>query len=211
MFKPESSFRRRHAAVDHATRAGLALLAFLVTTSDEAQAQVHSGPRSHWEVVVPSGRLIPTEAQRDAIERGGLTAVQVSYVARPSLAATATLGWARSRDLVTAAHPKVDAFLFDVGAEVRAPRWIARGGLAFSPFAGIGAGARMYNHRSLDVDATHNAAAYGSVGGELGVKRIRLRVEARDYVTAFKPLIGGGASVARNDVVVLVGLRVASR
>jgi len=49
------------------------------------------------------------------------------------------------------------------------------------------------------------------VGGELGVRRIRLRVEARDYVTGFRPLAGGGSSDTRNDVVVMAGLRLTRR
>ena len=74
------------------------------------------------------------------------------------------------------------------------------------PFAGIGAGARSYNYRSLDVDATHNLAAYGSVGGELERGRFSLRIEARDYVSGFKPLAGVGSTATRNDVVVLAGI-----
>jgi hypothetical protein len=30
--------------------------------------------------------------------------------------------------------------------------------------------------------------------------RVRLRVEAREYVAAVRPLVGGGATAARNDV-----------
>ena len=79
----------------------------------------------------------------------------------------------------------------------------------FAPFIGIGGGTRSYNYRKLDVDATHNLAAYGSVGGEFGSRRIHLRTEVRDYVSSFKPLVGGGTAATRNDVVVMVGLRFA--
>jgi hypothetical protein len=79
--------------------------------------------------------------------------------------------------------------------------------VTFTPFAGVGAGARSYNYRNLDVDATHNVAGYGTVGGELGMGRVGLRLEVRDYVTGFKPLVGGGTADTRNDVVILVGLR----
>ena len=86
-------------------------------------------PKSRWELRVPSGTLVPTGAQRDAIKRGNLTAVQLTYVARPALAITSTVGWARSRDVATADNPKLDVFTYDVGAEVRAPRSITgRGG-----------------------------------------------------------------------------------
>ncbi|MGZ8493415.1 MAG: hypothetical protein ACXWZS_14550, partial [Gemmatirosa sp.] len=136
---------------------------------------------------------------------------QLARVVRPALAVTATVGWARSRDVAAAGSPKVDVFTYDLGAEARAPRLIVGRGVTLAPFAGVGAGARSYNYRSLDVDATHNVAAYGAIGGELGVRRIRLRVEARDYVTGFTPLRGGGATAARNDVVVMAGLRYTRR
>jgi hypothetical protein len=168
-------------------------------------------PKPRWELIVPTGTVVPTGAQRDAIKRGSLSAVQLSYVPRPALAVTATVGWARSRDVAAAGDPKLDVFTYDVGAEMRAPQWGAGRAVTFMPFAGVGAGARSYNHRRLDVDATHNVAGYGAVGGELGVRRIRLRVEARDYVTGFRPLVGGGATSARNDVVVMAGLGFARR
>jgi hypothetical protein len=172
--------------------------------------------RSGWELSVPTGTIVPTGAQRDAIKRGNMTAVQLARVVRPAnagpaLAVTATVGWARSRDIAAADDPKLDVFTYDVGAELRAPRWSAGRGVTLAPFAGVGAGARSYNYRSLDVDATHNAAAYGAVGGELGVPHLRLRLEARDYVSGFRPLAGGGPSAARNDVVVMAGLRYVRR
>lgn len=166
---------------------------------------------SSWELVVPSGTLVPTGAQRDAIKRANISAVQVMYVARPAIAITSTFGWARSRDLVIAERPKLDVFTYDVGAEVRAADWKKGASLTFTPFAGAGAGGRSYNHRKLDVDATHNLSAYASAGGELGYRRVRVRLEARDYVSTFKPLTGAGEVKTGNDVAVLLGLRLVSR
>jgi hypothetical protein len=167
--------------------------------------------KSRWEILVPSGTLVPTGAEHNAIKRGSLTALQVTYVSRPTFAITSTVGWARSRDIVNADNPKLDVFTYDVGAEVRAPRSITGEAVTLVPFAGVGAGGRSYNYRKLDVDATHNVAAYGSIGGELGAGRVRLRIEARDYVTGFKPLSGVGAARTGNDVVVMAGLRLVSR
>ena len=115
------------------------------------------------------------------------------------------------RDITTVNDPKLDVFTYDVGAELRADGWLAGNGLTFTPFAGGGAGGRSYNHRSLDVDATNNLAAYGSAGGELGYRRIRFRVEARDYVRDFKPLTGTSVSARRNDVSVMAGFRITAR
>ncbi len=168
--------------------------------------------KPHFEFIVNSGTVVPTGAQRDAIKRANVTAAQLSYVIDPSFAITASVGWARTRDIASAGDPKLDMFTYDMGGEVRANRLVAGKTFSFTPFAGVGAGGRSYNYRSQDVDATHNIAAYGSAGGELGVgSRVKLRVEARDYVTGFKPLIGGGSADTRNDVSVLAGLRLKVR
>ena len=179
----------------------------LAAQAPEAAAQ----PGSRLEFLIPSGTLIPTGAQRDAIKRGNMTALQVNYVTNEVFAITSTIGWARSRDLTNAAEAKLDLFTYDVGAEARAPRLWSGKSVTFTPFAGLGAGGRSYNHRDLATDATHNVAGYGSLGGELGVKQVKVRVEARDYVTGFKPLTGAGAGRTGNDVVVMVGVRFGQR
>ena len=159
-----------------------------------------------WDLLIPTGKVIPTGAQRDAIKSANLTAIQVSYLVAPAVAVTGTVGWARSRDVASIDQPKLDVFTYDLGAELRTPRWGES--ITAHSFVGVGGGARSYNYRNLPVDATHNVAAYGSAGGEVGWGRLGLRVEARDYVTGFKPLDGRGGSDARNDVMVLVGLRI---
>jgi hypothetical protein len=174
-----------------------------------AGAQTAPQPAPAWEFRVTSGGLVPTGAQRAVLEDAQLTAAQLSWVVRPPFAITATFGWARSRDLASVGEPKLDVFTYDLGAEVRASEWYAGHAVTFTPFAGAGAGARSYNYRGLDVDATHNVAGYGTVGGELGMGRVGLRLEVRDYVAGFKPLVGAGtgAGATRNDVVIMAGLR----
>ncbi len=188
-----------------------AFLAATAATAGTARAQAsveQPSVLSRFEFVVSSGALLPTGDQRDALKRAKMTIAQLSYAVRPYLAVTTSMGWARSRDIATAGAPKLDVFTYDVGAELRADRWLSGKALTFTPFAGAGAGGRSYNYRSLDVDAAHNLAAYGSAGGELGYRRIRFRVEARDYVTGFKPLTGSGTAERRNDVSVMAGLRI---
>jgi hypothetical protein len=183
----------------------------LLSSARTSVAQVPAEPTGGWEFRVPAGGLVPTGAQRDALKDAHLSAAQLSYVVRPAFAITATVGWARSRDLASANDPKLDVFTYDVGAEARAPQWFAGRAVTFRPFVGAGAGARSYNHRKLDVDATHNVTGYGAVGGELGMGRVGLRLEARDYVSSFRPLVGGGSASTRNDVVALLGLSLRKR
>jgi hypothetical protein len=178
-----------------------------------AQEESHPAPqqKSRWEFVVLSGTLVPTGAQRDVIKRGDLSAAQLTFVARPALALTSTVGWTRSRDVSVGNNPKLDVFTYDAGVELRAPRWNLGDAVSIASFAGAGAGGRSYNYRKLDVDATHNVSGYASVGTEVGVRRVHVRLEARDYLTGFKPLTGIGASRSGNDVAVMVGLRLAAR
>ena len=190
------------SVVTRTVLSAIAVVGLFAGTSQPAQAQGATGPQRSWELVAPAGRFIPTGAQRDVLERGGVNAVQLAYVRQPSLAFTTTLGWARSRDVVAAGNPKLNVYLFDVGTEVRAPRWLSRNSWSFSPFAGVGAGARAYDHRG-SVATTQHVAAYGSAGAEFGYRRVRLRLEARDYLT--------GLETRRNDVVTMIGLRIASR
>jgi hypothetical protein len=204
---PQRTPRSARRGLTRAMLAAVGTLGLLLVPARTSTAQTAGG----WEFRVPSGGLLPTGAQRDALKDAHLSAAQLSYRIRPAFAITATVGWARSRDLASTNDPKLDVFTYDLGAEARASEWFAGRAVTFTPFAGLGAGARSYNHRKLDVVATHNVAGYGTVGGELGMGRVGLRVEARDYVTGFKPLVDAGASATRNDVVVLVGLTLRKR
>jgi hypothetical protein len=185
----------------------VATLALLLASAGTAAAQTPAPPAGAWELRFTSGAFVPVGAQRSSLESAQLSAAQLSWRVRPSLAITGTFGWAPSRDLGVADAPKLDVFTYDVGAEARGPEWFAERAVTFSPFAGAGAGARSYNYRKLDLDATHNLAAYGTVGGELGMGRVGLRLEVRDYVAGFKPLGGTGKADTRSDVVMMVGLR----
>ena len=191
--------------------AALAALAALAVFPIGMSAQSPSADGNSWELLLSSGALVPTGAQRNAIKTAGLSTAQLSYVMRSRVAVTAMFGWARSRDLTTVDDPKLDVFTLDVGAEARAPQIAVGQSASFTPFAGLGAGSRSYNHHSLAIDATHDLAGYAATGGELAKGRLRVRAEVRDYVTGFKPLVGGGTAATRNDIAALIGLRITKR
>lgn len=183
--------------------AGSAALILSSATSAAAQAPA---PRS-WEFRISSGAFVPTGNQRNFLKNAQMDAAQLSWVVRPSLAVTGTFGWARSRDLTSVDSPKLDVFTSDLGIEARGAEQFADRAVSFRPFAGFGAGARSYNYRNLNVDATNNLAGYATAGGELGIGRVGVRLEVRDYAAGFKPLMGAGKSDIRNDVVVMAGFR----
>lgn len=194
-------------------RASLGVLGLIVITVNAAAAQTVPAAEPipavrSWEFRVPSGALVPTGEQRHSLKDAHVTAAQLSWVVRPRLALTGTFTWARSRDLASVDAPKLDVFTSDLGVEAHSAAWSSSGWGTARTFAGLGAGVRSYNHRSLDVDATHNLAGYGSVGGELDGGRVGLRLEVRDYVTGMQPLIGAGGSQMRNDVVVMAALSI---
>jgi len=187
--------------------ARLAFAIAVVTAATVQPAHAQTPPESpKWEFLVSNGQLVPTGAQRDEFDRGNLTAIQVGYVATARLVVTGTAVWGRTRT-TSIGTSRLDVFSYDLGAEVRGDSSAIANWLSLMPFAGIGTGGRSYNYRHLPVDATHNLAAYVSVGAEFGIRWGRLRIEARNYVAGFKPLEGGRGSATRNDVVVMTGLR----
>ncbi len=178
---------------------------------EQAIALASPAKKPSWEFLVSSGNIVPTGAEGDVIKRSNLTVAQLSYVVRPPIAITASVGWARSRDIATVGDPRLDVFTYDIGTEFRAPGWLTGHDLRFMPFAGAGAGARSYNYRNLEIDARHNVSGYVAAGGELGFKKVGVRLEVRDYVSGFKPLAGGGAAATGNDIVMMLGLRFGAR
>ena len=179
----------------------------LLASPRPTHAQESPARRNGWELIASSGALVPANAQRSALRDAALSTAQLSYVIGQRVAVTTMFGWARSRDLASAGAPKLDVYTYDVGAEARAPRWLEGKVASLTPFVGAGVGGRSYDHRKLDVAATHALAGYGAAGGELGVGRVRLRLEVRDYVTAFKPLVGAGSAAMRHEVMAMAGLR----
>jgi hypothetical protein len=180
----------------------------MLASTNSLRAQNTGAPRSNWELRFTSGGLVATGQQRNSLKDAQMSMAQMAWRVRQALAVTGTFGWARSRDVSAINSPKLDVFTYDVGVEARPAQWFGGHAMTFNPYIGAGAGARSYNYRSLDVAATHNLAGYATAGGELGYRRVGVRLEARDYMSGFKPLAGGGSSDARNDVVIMVGLRI---
>lgn len=208
------AFASHRASLTVATLALLAVSGSAVTAHAQtahAQTAHDSAAGNRWEFMASSGALVPTGGQRHVIKDAQLSTAQLSYVVASRVAVTAMAGWARSRDIATSGNPKLDVFTYDVGAELRAPHFTTTTRWSLMPLVGIGVGARSYNYRSRDVDATHTVAAYAAVGGELGASRVRVRLEVRDYVSRFKPLAGEGMGATRNDVVAMLGLRLVRR
>lgn len=172
-------------------------------------ASAANTPPARWELLMTSGRFMPTGVQRDALEAGSHSGMQLTFAPRQHLALHSTLGWTRSHDVRASLTPRLDVVTLDMGAEWRAARWLTSERVTVSPFAGGGAGARGYNGRTMDGDARIAPSAYASAGAEVGTRRVRVRIEARDYLSA--STLVGESRRAHHDVLALVGLRYARR
>jgi hypothetical protein len=198
--------------IRRAILAALGLGGLLVATaSAEAQDEVLAtrGASSKFEIRPYVGAYVPTGDQRDLLKDAVLVGAQGSWRAIPRLAVTGTFGWAPSKDRIRPGDETLDVYQYDIGAEARAPSWFSSGSWDFTPFVGLGVGGRTYNYRDLDnIDSKTNVAGYGALGGEAGFGRVGLRLEARDYVSRFEPLTGGGDTKTRNDLTFAAGLTV---
>jgi hypothetical protein len=154
----------------------------VLLASARALAAQTSAPQARtWELRFTSGAFVPTGSQRNFLKDAQTSAAQVSWVVRPSLAVTGTFGWARSRDVASVDRPKLDVFTSDLGVEARPAQWFADRAVTFSPFVGVGAGARSYNYRKLDVTPrTTSPAAAPSARLGMGRVGLRLQVGLRD-------------------------------
>ena len=189
--------------------ASIAAAALSVLAPTTATAQDVARPSS-LEIRVPGGAMVATGGQRDQLKGGQVTAAQLSWALRPALALTGTVAWARGRDLAVAGTPKLDVFMYDLGLELRSAERYSDRALSLRTFAGLGAGARSYNSRAVGEGVTSHLAGYAAVGGEVGARRVALRLEVRDYATGMRPRLDG-TSAAGNDVVVMASLRLARR
>jgi hypothetical protein len=198
-----SKFSRQYAVA-----AALIIASALSAPRLEAQDQVVSSFGGAFELRPYVGAYVPTGDQRDFLKDAVLVGAQASWRLVPQLALTGTFGWSPSKDRITAGDETLDVYQYDVGAEARWTDAYAGGSWSFSPFAGLGIGGRTYDYRDLDVDSKTNVAGYGALGGELGFGRLGLRLEARDYVSRFEPLVGTGEAKTRNDVTLAAGLTV---
>jgi hypothetical protein len=151
------------------------------------------------------GAYVPTGDQRDFVKDAVLVGAQASWTVSPNYSLTGSFGWAPSKDKISAGDQTLDQFQYDVGLEARSAR-LATAKLA--PYIGAGIGGRTYSYRDLNVDTKSNFDGYGALGVDVELGIVDLRVEGRDYVSRFQPLMGGGETKTRNDVAIAAGLGV---
>ena len=191
-----------------------ALLALAPAGADAQQAQSLGGAVALRPVV---GAFIPTGKNRDVLDDAVLMGAQLSYRVSSNFSVVGSVAWAPSTDRTPwgpTSAPNVDedldVFQYDLGVEGRLPNAVGGASWALSPFAAVGAGGRTYHYRDIDAqDAETNVVGYVGLGTDIAprIGSWGIRVEARDYISAFKGLRGElSERKARNDVVLTAGL-----
>ena len=144
--QPAAQFSDRLQVPTMSTSALRSALVFGVLVSARASLAQTPTQSKSWEARITSGALVPTGDQRNSLKNASTTAAQVSWMIRPSLGITGTFAWSRSRDVALVAQPKLDVFSSDLGLEARLGERFRDNAVTFSPFIGMGGGARSYNY-----------------------------------------------------------------
>lgn len=176
-----------------------AAVAGLTTT---ARAQEQTRP---FDIEPFFGAYVPTGDQRDLLDDALTVGLTASYDVHPWVAIVGSFSWAPTTVKGLAVDDDLDLFQYDAGVEGHYP-FALGGGWAVQPFLGLGAGARTYSFRDLDVDAETDLAGYVAVGVSAQRGPLTVRLSARDYVTSFDGLDGTGDDEARNDVSIFAGI-----
>jgi hypothetical protein len=175
----------------------VAALVALVATPALAQEQEQA---RKFQITPYAGAFIPTGDQRDVLDDAFLTGLTLSYDVHPYVSIVGSFGWAGSQGKQTLTLDQdLDVFQYDLGVQGQYPVALANG-VTLKPFLGVGAGARTYNFRDLDVDAETDFAGYVSAGANVEYRQLALGLTARDYITAFDGLAGEADSTTRNDL-----------
>jgi hypothetical protein len=183
--------------------------AAVVLHAPTARAQSPQDPAPRWEFIISSGRFVPVGGERSHLAAADQSTATITHLVTPDFGLTASVGWGRSRELLTLDRTRTNVFTYDVGAEWRADARFVRKTVFLRPLAGAGVGMRSYERRGISDDASHGAAAFVAVGAEAGIRRLRVRLELRDYVA--DAALTQGSNRTRNDLAVLVGLRLERR
>jgi hypothetical protein len=111
-----------------------------------------------------------------------------------------TFGHSRVQELD---HSQSFLWQYDAGFEMNLLK--RRGGhWLFRPFAGLGAGARIYDYRASNAGRSDCTASYATIGTELQRASVAWRLEGRGYLACYVSPITGQKHTG-NDFAILFG------
>jgi hypothetical protein len=157
------------------------------------------------EVRPVAGAYVPTGRQHQLLDDGLALGAQLAVELERGAHLVAGFLWIPTEQRTTGVDDRIEMAQFDLGAE-----WLSPGRRRLhdnvNPLAGVGVGLRAYRSRDADTPSQANLAGYASLGGEIKVQRVAVRLELRDYLSAFRGLRGDESTSLRNDVAITFGL-----
>ncbi|WP_242393218.1 outer membrane beta-barrel protein [Anaeromyxobacter oryzisoli] len=184
----------------------VAIAALAVLASLPAQARAQEKSR-RFEIAPLVGAYLPTGGQRDMLDDSVLAGLTVSYDVIPYAAVVGAFSWAPTH-AKGVGNGDLDLFQYDLGVQGQLPIALS-GDLTLKPFVGVGAGARTYSFRDLNVDSETDFAGYVSAGASLQYQAVAVSLTARDYLTPFNGIGRETSTQTRNDLALFgsVGVR----
>lgn len=151
------------------------------------------------------GVYVPTGRHHALLEQGMALGGQLALEFDRGVHAVAGFSWVPTEQRALATGGRVEMAQFDLGAE-----WLSPGRRRlqprFNPLLGAGLGLRAYRSRDADTPSQANLAGYGALGIEVRTGRVAIRLEGRDYLSAFRGLGGADGTSLRNDATVGIGV-----
>jgi hypothetical protein len=184
-------------------RTAIILLVALLCMPLAASAQMPD--RGIPEVRPFAGALVPTGDNRDLVKDAVLAGVSAGFEVTENLHLVGTFAWSPSHEKLDLTRNRVDVYAYTVGAELQTPRGMP-GERWLRPFVGLGMGGLTYHLRDISLNEKNYLTGYGSLGAELQMQKIGLRVEGRDYLHQFKGIEGNEKATVRNFMLFMAGL-----
>ena len=152
-----------------------------------------------------AGALVPTGDNRDLVKDAFLAGLSAGFEVSENLHLLGTFAWSPSREKLDLTRNRVDVYVYSVGAELQTARGPS-GERWLRPFVGLGMGGLTYHLRDISLNEKNYLAGYGSLGVELQMEKIGLRLEGRDYLHQFKGIEGNEKATVRNFTQFMAGL-----
>jgi hypothetical protein len=178
----------------------LPLAALLIASAAAAQTR-----KAAMEIRPFAGVYVPTGAQHDIFRIAPMVGVQGALELRPNIHLVGELSWVPANMKVATTNDNAHILSQDLGVEMLLVRELPNGWLV-KPFAGLGGGIRNFLYRANEFTSRGGPAGYGTLGSELEIGSIALRLEARGHIFRYRPPMTGSDNVTRRDLSVQLGM-----
>jgi hypothetical protein len=152
-----------------------------------------------------AGVLVPTGDNRDLVKDAFLTGVSAGFEVTENVHLLGTFIWSPTHEKLDLTRNRVNVYTYSAGAELQTSRGVP-GDRWIRPFVGAGLGGLTYRVRDVSLDEKTYFTGYGSLGVEMQLEKLGLRLEGRDYLHRFKGIEGNEKATVRNFTTFMAGL-----